>query len=99
MFTVNFEDSTIPIALVQPLSEVQEPRPKNIELKLYCLHENPRDKSIFIRLNSVIRSAFLVPGLDHPGCLVPVDVIDTDMFLRMRAMFLMPSSQQTGRQT
>lgn len=92
MFTVSFEDSTIPIALVQPLSEVQEQRPKNKELKLHCLHEQPRDKSIFIRLNSVIRGAFLVPGLDHSGCFVPVDVIDTDMFLRMRAMFPTPGS-------
>jgi hypothetical protein len=89
LFTYNFQGTTFPIALIQPYADVLPPRKKDRELRLHRLRPTGKkhSDSIFISARSIRRGAFLVPALDHPNDLIVVDVIDTDMFLRIRSMY------------
>jgi hypothetical protein len=88
LFTYNFQGTAFPIALIQPYEDVHPLRKKDQELRLHRLRpKKRRDTSIFISARSIRRGAFLVPALDHPNDLIVVDVIDTDMFLRIKAIY------------
>lgn len=69
------------------MSEVKPLRKKDKELSLHRLRPVRRAGAIFISLRSITRGAFLVPECTKDTDLVVVDVIDTDMFLRIRAMY------------
>jgi hypothetical protein len=87
LFTYKFQGTTFPIALIQPYADVHPLRKKDKELRLHRLRPKTRGSSIFISARSIRRGAFLVPALDHPNDLIVVDVIDTDMFLRIKSMY------------
>ena len=92
LFTYNFRGTTFPIALIQPYADVHPPRKKDRELRLHRLRPTASGKkrgnsSIFISARSIRRGAFLVPALDNPNDLIVVDVIDTDMFLRIKSIY------------
>lgn len=89
LFTYNFQGTTFPIALIQPYADVRPLRKKDRELRLHRLRPKTCGDSIFISARSIRRGAFLVPALDpgHPNDLIVVDVINTDMFLRIRSMY------------
>lgn len=89
LFIYKFQGTTFPIALIQPYADVYPLRKKDKELRLHRLRPKRRGDSIFISARSIRRGAFLVPALDpaHPSDLIVVDVIDTDMFLRIKSMY------------
>ena len=47
----------------------------------------PCAESVFISIRSICRGAFIVPENSRDGDFLVVDVVDTDMFLRIRAMY------------
>jgi hypothetical protein len=47
----------------------------------------PRGDAMFISVRSICRGAFLVPENSNHGDYLVVDVVDTDMFLRIRSMY------------
>lgn len=87
LFTYNFRGTTFPIALIQPFADVRTLRKKDHELRLHRLRPKTNRDSIFISAQSIRRGAFLVPALDRSDDLIVVDVIDTDMFLRIKSMY------------
>lgn len=78
---------TIPMALVQPFTEITNLRKQDKDLCLHRLQAKPREKAIFVPARSIIRGAYIIPeGLTEKTSLV-VDVVDTDMFLRINKMY------------
>lgn len=77
----------IPIALIQPFKEITTLRKKDKDLHLHRLQARPPEKAIFVPARSIIRGAYIIPeGLREKTSLV-VDVVDTDMFLRINAIY------------
>ena len=76
----------IPMLLVQPMQQVQR-RPMDRELGLYPLKAKPRAQCRFIPLQSLIRGAVLYEDTMRAGHYFAVDVIDSDMFARVRSCF------------
>lgn len=97
VFTYTFEASNgqrtdIPMALIQPFIEATMHK-KDIELRLLRLRAEPRKKSILIPARSIIRGAYIAAeNLEGEIASLVMDVIDSDMFLRMQAMY--PPSDQ-----
>ncbi|KAF9470013.1 hypothetical protein BDZ94DRAFT_1329905 [Collybia nuda] len=87
VFTFTFEDITLPIGLILPMSEIKPLRRKDKELNLHRLRPIRQANATFISLWSIIRGVFLVPECTTDGDLVVVDIVDTDMFLRIWAMY------------
>src|SRR5262249_1012363 len=78
---------TIPIALILPFTNVSTLRQKDKDLRLHRLQAKPRTQAKLVPARSIIRGAYIVPeGLGASTSLV-VDVVDTDMFLRINAMY------------
>ena len=72
--------------LVQPMERIRR-RPMERELGLYPLKIKPRSQSRFIPLHSVLRGAVLYEDTTRAGHYFAVDVIDSDMFARVRSCF------------
>jgi hypothetical protein len=87
LFTFSFEGVVLPVALVLPFSEISGHRRRDRDLNFHRLRERPRAESIFISLRSISRGAFIVPEHSRGGDFLVVDVVDTDMFLRIKAMY------------
>ena len=87
LFTYNFRGTTFPIALIQPYADVRTQRKKDWELRLHRLRPKTSRDSIFISARSIRRGAFLAPALDHPNDVIIVDVVDTDMFIRIKSIY------------
>jgi hypothetical protein len=84
---------TIPVALVQPFTEITTLRKQDKDLCLHRLQAKPREKAIFVPARSIIRGAYIIPeGLTEKTSLV-VDVVDTDMFLRINNMYMSANSE------
>ncbi|KAK6984340.1 hypothetical protein R3P38DRAFT_3332873 [Favolaschia claudopus] len=81
VFTYKIEDKTHPFALVQALDVGTGARTaKDKALGLY------RDCE-FISVHSIVRGAFIVPDFSRKGDYLVVDIIDADMFLRLRHLY------------
>jgi hypothetical protein len=65
-------------------------RKKDKDLNLHRMRARPRADAVFISVRSIRRGAFLVPELTRIDDFLVVDVIDTDMFLRIRSMYSLP---------
>lgn len=74
---------TIPMALVQPFTEIKALRKKDKDLRLYRVQEKERGKAIFIPARSIIHAAYIIPEAPKEKTSLVVDVVDTDMFLRL----------------
>ena len=80
---------TVPIALVQPFTEITTLRKQDKDLRLHRLQIKPREKAIFVPARSIIRGAYIIPeGLTEKTSLV-VDIVNTDMFLCINNMYLL----------
>ena len=92
VFTCAAGDTTYPIALIEPydasldgarLSNAM--RKKDHDLNFYRVRTRNR-RTAFISLDSVIRGAMLVPDWEKEGDFLVHDLIDGDMFLRIKQM-------------
>ncbi|TFK61559.1 hypothetical protein BDN72DRAFT_438464 [Pluteus cervinus] len=76
----------LPFAIVQ-FYEFEDPTPESCELELIRL-SLPDDKPYeIIPARSIIRGALICPEFSDPTLYHVVDVIDPDMFLRVRGLF------------
>lgn len=90
MFICQVRGHNIPIALIHPLSKSVGPiRVRDLDFGLCRLREPAREDSRFIPLRSVFRGALLFKeaGRNSSKC-VAIDTVDTDMFARLRLLFL-----------
>ncbi|KAJ6459099.1 hypothetical protein C8R45DRAFT_942523 [Mycena sanguinolenta] len=77
-----------PFALVQPLDVRTGPRTaKDKVLGLHRVHQRERKDCEFISVHSIICGAFLAPDFDKRGDYFVVDVVDADMYFRLKAMY------------
>jgi hypothetical protein len=81
------EDVVLPIALVLPFSDISIMQRKDKELNFHWLQARPQAESMFISIQSICCGAFLVPECTKDGEFLVVDIVDTDMFLRIRSMY------------
>lgn len=83
---------TEPIALIWPMdipSDSQNPHArKDRHLGLFRLRARPRAQCRFVSLRSTIRGAMLVNSYDTAGDFFVVDLVDSDMFLRLKEVFV-----------
>lgn len=91
LFTCVIDKATYPIALVQPSdAPIGQRTRKDKDFGLYRVRARPRASTEFISVQSIIRGALLTKDAaaassEYNDSFV-VDVIDADMFLRMKAM-------------
>ncbi|KAG6905321.1 hypothetical protein DXG01_003456 [Tephrocybe rancida] len=86
----------IPLALVRPFAEDnRRPSQRDKDLRLLRLHPAPDNKPRVIPARSIIRGAFIVPEGEQRKSSLIVDVIDSDMFLRMQEI-VVPSRSRAN---
>ncbi|KAJ6495988.1 hypothetical protein C8R45DRAFT_1052651 [Mycena sanguinolenta] len=82
------EGKTYPFALVQALDVGTGRRSgKDKALRFYRIRERPRKECEFISVYSIIRGALLAPDFDKRGDYLVIDIVDSDMFLRLKEMY------------
>lgn len=87
VFKFTFANVEYSLALVQPYNEpiASRSRPKkDRDLGFLRVRSAARTPSDFIFVDSIVRGALLVDARDHDRDKLVVDIIDTDMFLRLR---------------
>lgn len=87
MFTCTIADHTFPIALVHaydtPIPRIPK---KDKDLGLFRVRASPRAKAEFVSIRTFIRGAVLVPDFSKEGDYFVFDLLDSDMFLRVRQL-------------
>jgi hypothetical protein len=89
LFKVTIKGKEYSLALIHAFDDpipVHEHSKKDIDLGLFRLRAKPRRATEFIFIESIIRGALVVDG-SEPGKAndkFVVDLIDTDMFLRLQ---------------
>jgi hypothetical protein len=81
-------DSTLyPLALILPFdAHISVPTALDHHLQLHHVHSQSRAKAEFISVKSIIRGCVIVTDPTKPDHGVILDVLDTDMFLRVRSI-------------
>ncbi|KAJ7195421.1 hypothetical protein C8J57DRAFT_1646956 [Mycena rebaudengoi] len=88
VFGFKIKDKIYRFALIQPLDAGTGPlSPKDKALGFYRVREKPRRDSEFIPVESIIRGALLASDSNKNGEFLVVDVVDSDMFLRLQSMY------------
>lgn len=87
MFSIVIEGKDYPIALVQPYdAPIGRIYSKDIDLGFMRVKAKPRASSEFISVRTIIRGAVLVPDFEKDGEFIVMDILDNDMFLRVKQM-------------
>jgi len=85
IFTIVEGSTTYPLALIHPYDAASGPqRRKDRDLGLIRVRARPRASAEFISVHSIIRGAYLVQDGADVNDFFVVDVVDTDMFLRIK---------------
>ncbi|KAF7337221.1 hypothetical protein MSAN_02274500 [Mycena sanguinolenta] len=88
VFTCEIGGKVHPFALVQPLDVKTGPRTiKDKALGLHRIRQRERSKCEFISVHSIIRGALLAPDFDKRGDYFVVDIVDADMYFRLKTMY------------
>ena len=87
LFTFSFEAVVLPVALILPFSEISVLRHQDKDLGFHRLRARQQAESAFISIQSISHGAFIVPENSRDGDFLVIDVVDTDMFLRIKAMY------------
>ncbi|KAJ7700548.1 hypothetical protein B0H14DRAFT_3100108 [Mycena olivaceomarginata] len=88
VFTFEIDGRRHPFALVQALDVgIPQRYTKDRVLSLYRVRQCEREKCEFISVHSIIRGALLIPDFEIQGDHLVVDIVDGDMYLRIKAMY------------
>jgi hypothetical protein len=88
MFTFSVGGSTYPLALIQPYEVISDRSRLRADKDLGLLRVEKKKAPELISLHSILRGALLVPTeLNNDKQFFVVDVIDVDMFYRVKQMF------------
>jgi hypothetical protein len=88
VFTFTIDGRAHPFALVQALDVgIPQRYTKDRLLSLYRVRQRKREKCEFISVHSIIRGALLVPDFEIKGDHLVVDIVDADMYFRIKAMY------------
>jgi hypothetical protein len=87
MFHCKVGETELSLALIHPYDVgIGVRRRQDLDLGLWRVRAKPRSSSEFIFVDSIIRGAALASDPETLGDYFVMDTIDTDMFLRMRAL-------------
>lgn len=87
IFICKIDDTDYPLALIHPYDEPIEEYPdKDEDLGLYRIQAGSRKTSEFISVESIIRGALVVDDFETENQFLVVDVVDSDMFIRMQEL-------------
>ncbi|KAJ7102054.1 hypothetical protein C8R44DRAFT_747072 [Mycena epipterygia] len=86
MFSCTVEKKSHPFGLVLPLDTRAIGR-KDRLLRFHRVHAKPRKNAEFISVHSIIRGVLLAPDFDNYGEFFIVDIVDTDISLRLKDMY------------
>ncbi|KAJ7248079.1 hypothetical protein C8J57DRAFT_1438022 [Mycena rebaudengoi] len=88
IFACRIGDKVHAFALIQPMDAgTGQLTSKDKVLGFYRVRAKPRQNSEFISVHSIIRGALLIPAGDKHREFLVVDVVDPDMFLRLKSMY------------
>ncbi|KAJ7056214.1 hypothetical protein C8F01DRAFT_1062415 [Mycena amicta] len=88
LFTCEVDGKRLPFALIQAMDAPTGQRTaKDKRLGFYRVREKARRQSEFISAHSIIRGALLAPDFEKPGNYLAADLVDTDMFFRLKKMY------------
>jgi hypothetical protein len=88
LFACTVDKTVYHFALIHPFDAHTGPLcQKDKDLNFYRVREKNQNSSEFVSVNSIIRGALLVDDSGKEGDKLVVDIIDTDMFLRMKEIF------------
>ncbi|KAJ7707650.1 hypothetical protein B0H17DRAFT_1033442 [Mycena rosella] len=88
VFACKIGDKSFPFALVQALDVgIGQRSAKDKALHFYRVRERHRQKCEFISVDSIVRGALLAEDPDKKGDYLVVDIVDADMFLRLKEMY------------
>jgi hypothetical protein len=88
LFEYTIEDTPYSFALIHPYDAAIGPRrQKDIDLGFYRVRAKPRQSSEFISVRSIVRGALLVEDFGRDGDHLVIDLVDSDIFLRLKAMY------------
>jgi hypothetical protein len=77
-----------PFAFIHPYDASIGPhQQKDIDLGFYRVRAKPRQSAEFISTDSIVRGALLVEDFGRVNDHLIVDLVDTDMFLRLISMY------------
>ena len=88
VFSITIGKIKYPLTLVQPFDALVEPKEKDKVAGLYRLQIQQRDKSEIFSVASIICGAVLVKDFDEEDEYLIMDILDSDMFLRIKALDL-----------
>ncbi|KAJ7126505.1 hypothetical protein C8R43DRAFT_1028329 [Mycena crocata] len=98
LFSCTVEKKTQPFALVLPMdAPVGQVRRKDKILRFRRVKAQARKKTEFISVHSIIRGAVLVPDFDKTGEFLVFDVLDGDMALRLKNLYLGRAEERANR--
>lgn len=87
MFRCKVGGTELSLALIHPYDVgIGVRRRQDLDLGLWRVRAKPRSSSEFIFVESIIRGAALASDPEAVGDYFVMDTIDTDMFLRMKAL-------------
>ncbi|KAH9985222.1 hypothetical protein BJV74DRAFT_878709 [Russula compacta] len=90
LFQCTLDTNMYSFALIHPFDAPIGPRlRRDVDLGFYRLREKPRRAAEFISVRSIIRGALTVKDFAHMGSRLVVDLVDTDMFLRLKKIYPM----------
>jgi hypothetical protein len=88
LFQCTLDATTYSFALIHPFDAAIGPRRRrDVDLGFYRLRETPRKAAEFISVRSIVRGAVTVEDFAHTGYRLVVDLVDTDMFLRLKKIY------------
>jgi hypothetical protein len=88
MFSCEVDRKKYPIALVQPFdAPIPNRSRKDKDLGLCRVRERPCAQSEFVLVSTIVRGALLAEDPENVGDWFVVDLVDTDMFLRLKKIF------------
>ncbi|TFK78375.1 hypothetical protein K466DRAFT_507378, partial [Polyporus arcularius HHB13444] len=89
MFICKIGDTEYPLALVQPCDAPlgsSRPSAKDKALGFFPVRAKRRSDAEFISIHSIIRGAVLVPDFASEGYFLIHDLVDHDIFLRIKQL-------------
>jgi len=88
LFQCTIGGTVYSFALIHPFDAPTGPqRRKDIDLGFYRVRAKPRASAEFISVRSIVRGALIVEDFEWKGDLFIIDLVDTDMFLRLKAIY------------
>jgi len=88
LFTTKIDDTEHPWAFIQPYDlPIGRLTDKEKDLELFRVRAQPRRSAEFVDARSIIRGVLLFPTFERDGDYFVFDVLDADLFMRVKELW------------